>query len=101
MRLPWLTLGGADKFNLNLVHELTHKGWEVSIVTTHFEENKWYHHFVSRTPDIFILKDFLRLEDSPRFLRYFIQSRQIDVVMISLSELGYRLLPKSSGNRKI
>jgi len=31
--------------------------------------------------------------DYPRFLRYLIQSRQVDVVLVSHSELGYHLLP--------
>jgi glycosyltransferase involved in cell wall biosynthesis len=45
------------------------------------------------TPDIFLLHNFLRLVDYPRFLRYLIQSRQVDAVLISNSELGYMLLP--------
>src|ERR1041384_561474 len=45
------------------------------------------------TPDIFVLQDFLRLVDYPRFIRYLIDSRQIDVVLMSHSRLSYQLFP--------
>ncbi len=93
MIVPWLTVGGADKFNLDLLQQLIKKGWEVSIATTLQGDNSWFPYFAQYTPDIFILDRFLRLVDYPRFLRYLIQSRQVDVVLISHSELGYLLLP--------
>jgi glycosyltransferase involved in cell wall biosynthesis len=93
MILPWLAVGGADKFNLDLLQMLTRQGWEVSIATTLKGEQDWLSEFSRHTPDIFILNHFLRLEDYPRFLTYLIQSRQVDIVFISHSELGYRLLP--------
>ncbi len=93
MIVPWLTLGGADKFNLDLLGQLTRRGWEVSIATTLEGDHSWLPAFARRTPDIFVLQHFLRLVDYPRFLRYLIQSRQVDVVLISNSELGYLLLP--------
>ncbi|MBI3245236.1 MAG: glycosyltransferase [Deltaproteobacteria bacterium] len=93
MIVPWLTLGGADKFNLDLLGQLTRRGWEVSIATTLEGDHSWLPAFARLTPDIFVLHRFLRLVDYPRFLRYLIQSRQIDVVLISHSELGYLLLP--------
>ena len=91
--LPWLTMGGADKFNLDVLEQLTQHGWEVSIATTLPGDDAWFPRFARVTPDIFLLPHFLRLVDYPRFLRYLIQSRQIDVVLVSNSELGYLLLP--------
>ncbi|OIQ53977.1 putative glycosyltransferase EpsE [Moorella thermoacetica] len=91
--VPWLTMGGADKFNLDLLEQMTQRGWEVTIVTTVEGDHSWAHEFSRFTPDIFILHRFLRLPDYPRFLRYLIQSRNPDVVLVSNSELGYLLLP--------
>jgi glycosyltransferase involved in cell wall biosynthesis len=88
-----MTCGGADKFNLDVVDQMTRRGWEVSIATTLPGDSSWFPHFAHYTPDIFILSHFLRLVDYPRFLRYLIQSRQIDAVLMSNSELGYCLLP--------
>jgi glycosyltransferase involved in cell wall biosynthesis len=90
---PWMSLGGTDKFNLDLLNELTGRGWEITIATTLKGDNSWLPRFARYTPDIFILDNFLRLADYPRFLRYLISSRAADVVMISHSELGYMLLP--------
>ncbi len=91
--VPWLTFGGADKFNLDLLDQLTRRGWEVSIVATLQGNSTWLPRFACYTPDLFILSHFLRLVDYPRFLYYLIQSRHIDAVMVTNSELGYLLLP--------
>lgn len=91
--LPWLTMGGADKFNLDMLEQLARRGWEVTVATTLKGDHSWLPLFASYTPEIFILYHFLRLVDYPRFLRYLIQSRQVNVVMVSHSEMGYRLLP--------
>jgi glycosyltransferase involved in cell wall biosynthesis len=93
MILPWLAMGGADKFNLDLLDQLGRQGWEVTIATTLNSDDRWLAEFARFTPDIFLLHNFLRLVDYPRFLRYLIQSRQVDAVLISNSELGYMLLP--------
>jgi glycosyltransferase involved in cell wall biosynthesis len=94
MILPWLTLGGADKFNLDLLKLLVEQHqYQVTIATTLEGDHSWMPIFSNSTPDIFVLHHFLRLVDYPRFLRYLIESRQIDVVLISNSYLGYFLLP--------
>lgn len=93
MVVPWLATGGADKFNLDLVQQLTDRGWEVTLAATLESDHEWLPQFSRYTPDIFILNHFLHLADQPRFLRYLIASRQIDVVMVSNSEMGYLLLP--------
>jgi glycosyltransferase involved in cell wall biosynthesis len=93
MVVDWLTMGGSGKFNLDLLRQLTERGWEVTIATTLSGDHSWAPLFGRYTPDIFILHHFLRLVDYPRFLRYLIQSRQVDAVLISHSELGYLLLP--------
>jgi glycosyltransferase involved in cell wall biosynthesis/GT2 family glycosyltransferase len=91
--VPWLAMGGADKFTLDLLQQLTQRGWEVTVATTLAGTDAWHAEFGRHTPDIFLLHRFLRLVDYPRFLRYLIQSRQVDAVFISHSEFGYLLLP--------
>lgn len=93
MVIPWMSLGGADKFNLNLIEQLTAAGWEVTIAATSTGGNEWEPAYTHYTPDVFVLHRFLRLPDYPRFLRYLIGSRRPDVVMVTQSELGYLLLP--------
>jgi glycosyltransferase involved in cell wall biosynthesis/predicted NUDIX family NTP pyrophosphohydrolase len=91
--VPWLQMGGADKFNLDLLEQLCQRDWEVTIATTLKGDHSWLPLFTRYTPDIFILDNFLRLADYPRFLRYLIHSRRPEVVFISHSEFGYLLLP--------
>jgi glycosyltransferase involved in cell wall biosynthesis len=91
--VPWLTMGGADKFNLDLVEGLTTRGYEITIATTLPGDNSWAPEFARFTNDTFVLPHFLPLADQPRFLRYLIESRRPDTVLFSNSELGYQLLP--------
>ena len=93
MILPWLAMGGADKFTLELLQHLTQRGWEVTVATTLVGTDAWHAEFSRHTPDTFLLHRFLRLVDYPRFLRYLIQSRQVDAVFLSNSVFGYLLLP--------
>lgn len=106
--LPWMRLGGADRYNLDLVKCLTtgapdHEPWEVTIATTVWaadnahapvgDGNEWFGEFAKYTPDIFMSHNYVRLADSPSFLEYLIKSRTPDVVMVTNSRLGYQLLP--------
>lgn len=93
MIVPWFAMGGADKFNLRLVEQLCARGWEVSLASTLSNDQSWLPEFARLTPDIFVLADFLSLADRPLFLRYLIESRRPDVVLMSHSEMGYLTLP--------
>jgi len=91
--LPWLAMGGSDKFNLDLVERLASRGYDISIATTLDSDNAWAPEFARFTADVFHLPNFLRITDHPRFLAYLIASRRPDAVVVSHSELGYLLLP--------
>ncbi len=90
---PWLAMGGADKFNLDLIAQLTARGYECTVVTTAWSEDAWVDRFAALTPDIFRLHRFLTWAEYPRFLDYLIDSRRFDALLVSNSELGYALLP--------
>ncbi|MEZ6235621.1 MAG: glycosyltransferase, partial [Phycisphaerales bacterium] len=93
MIVPWLRFGGADKFNLDLIEQLTKRGWEVSVATTLEGDQSWLAQYARLTPDVFVTERFLRPPDRVVFLRYLIESRRPDVVMVTNSELGYHVLP--------
>ena len=90
---PWLVMGGAERFNLDLMRQLSERGWEISVAATARSDHPNRHLFEAITADVFPLSGFLEWEDYPRYLKYFINSRQIDAVMIASSLEGYRLLP--------
>jgi len=90
---PWMAMGGADQFNLNFLSQWSARGNEFSVVTTLDRNYPWYSEYTKLTPDVFILPHFLREVDYPRFLDYLLASRGYDVVLVSNSELGYKMLP--------
>ena len=90
---PWMAMGGADKFNLDLITQLTSRGYACTVVTTAWSDDAWADRFAALTPDIFRLHRFLTWAEYPRFLDYLIASRRFDALLVSNSELGYGLLP--------
>jgi len=95
--LPWLVMGGAERFALNLMDQLQQRGWQMTVVATAPSEHPWLHEFARRSEDVFLLPNFLPIKDYPRFLGYLITSRQIDAVLLQGSLEGYRLLPVLRG----
>jgi glycosyltransferase involved in cell wall biosynthesis len=93
LMLPWTAVGGADKFNLDLIAQMNRHGWETSVVTTLDGDHAWLPQFTRLTPDVFALSHFLKPEDYPRFIRYIVRSRQPDAVLITHSLFAYEALP--------
>jgi len=93
MIVPWMMMGGADKYNVRVAEQLRSRGWGVTVVTTKDCDHGWMPQFARVTPDVFALDRFLEKREYPRFLRYLIESRRYDVVLMTNSELGYWLLP--------
>ncbi|MCC6283846.1 MAG: glycosyltransferase [Phycisphaerales bacterium] len=97
MILPWMRMGGADKFNLDLVGQLRARGWGVTIAATTGTQNSWIQRFAALTPDIFVLPALASEHDLLPVLRGLIDSRDPDVVMLSNSEAAYAELPALRG----
>ncbi len=93
MLVPWMVMGGADKFNLDLTAGLTRRGYRISILTTVPSENEWQSHFLNDTDEIFHLPDFLDPEHYVEFVSYYIRTRKIRTLFVSNSYLGYYMLP--------
>ena len=85
-------MGGADKFNLDLLGQLCQRGWQVFIVTSLPSDHPWFARFARYTRDIFLL-DQRPIAEYPAFLRELVQAHAIHTVLIANSELGYLLLP--------
>lgn len=91
---PHLEIGGADKFNLDMIACLQQNhSYQVSVVTTQSGPHRWRDSFERLTPDVFTLHTFLPVEDYSRFISSFIESRKPDTVLITNSRIAYQLLP--------
>lgn len=90
--LPHMVMGGADKFNLDLISGIKEQ-FEISILTTIPSENSWLQRFRKETPNVFNLANFVNPEDFAEFISYYIKSREVDVLFVSNSFHGYYLIP--------
>ena len=93
MLLPWMEMGGADLFSLDVVRKISMNKFEMSILTTVSAEHTWRQQFEKYVTDIFDLPSFLDVENYAEFISYFIKSREIDIIFLSNSYYGYYLLP--------
>lgn len=95
----YLTVGGADAVLLNLLAGLDRTRFEIHLITTDFEpggelKHPWLSKFAEQTDSIYQLRSFLPKDYCLRFLVDFIASRQVDVVLVSLSIFTYQALPQ-------
>ena len=93
MLLPWMNMGGADKFVLDVVKKCDKSKFEFSIITTNPLEYVWRQDFESHVRDVFDLSSFLDPSNWPMFIHYLIKTRDIKILFISNSYYGYYLIP--------
>lgn len=93
MLVPWFAVGGADKFSLDLLMQLTNRGWQVYVIATLPSDHPWLSRFTAFAQEVLLLPECCSIGTYPQFLRDTIQARCIDIVLIANSELGYLLLP--------
>ncbi len=90
--LPWFRVGGADKFNLDLISRLDKDKFDITIVTTEASEYVWRQKF-EKYAEVFDLTSFLHRQDWPGFIHYIMKSRNIDIVVQSNSYFGFYAIP--------
>lgn len=89
---PWFKLGGADKFNFDLISNLDSEKYNITIITTEPCDYVWRQKFENYAT-IFDLTSFLHRKDWPAFIHYIMETRKIDLVFQSQSYFGYYVLP--------
>lgn len=93
MLIPWMVMGGADIFNLDVCARIDKEKYEIGIITTQPSENSWQQRFEEHVTDIFNLPEFLDTANWAEFISYYIKSREIDILFLSNSYYGYYLVP--------
>lgn len=90
---PWVTLGGSDKGTVDWFRHLPAAAFRRFLLTTQVSENKLLPLIADHADEMWTLPDLLPGRAMPEFILDFIQSRQVQVVHIMNSRLGFDLLP--------
>lgn len=93
MIIPWITMGGADKFNLNLISNMDNKKYEFIVVTTEPGVNRWRQRLEQHASVVYDLTSFLDRKYWHLFIGNIIEARNIDIIFNTNSIYGYEVLP--------
>lgn len=91
--VPWMTLGGADKFNLDLFKMIDRNKFSITLVSTQPTEYVWRQQFEEACDYVFDLSTFIDCKDWTAFINYLIETRNIDIIFNTNSTTGYEMLP--------
>ena len=94
---PWMVVGGADLFNLDLIKRLDKDKYESIVITTTPNENPLRQQFEEYASEVYDMSTFLDRKDYLNFTDYLIESRNVNMVVISNSRYGYYMTPYLKG----
>lgn len=94
---PWMVIGGADLFNLELIKRLDPNKYESIVLTTTPNENVLRQEFEEYAKEVYDMATFLERDAYLNFTDYIIESRNIDAVVISNTQYGYYMVPYLKG----
>lgn len=89
--LPWTVMGGADIFSLELIKRLTKNNYNCIVTTTLPMTNTLRQQVEQYTSEFYDLTTFLEVGDYPQFIKYLTKSRNIDIIFVCNTVLGYAL----------
>ena len=95
--LPWMVVGGADLFNLELLKRIDRKKYSSIVITTLPSDNPLRQQFEEYSDEVYDMSTFLERSDYINFADYIISSRKIDTVVVSNSRYGYYMIPYLKG----
>lgn len=90
--IPWMTVGGADKFNLDIIKRSNKEKYEFTIISTEPNPNDWRQEFEEQAT-VYDLTTFLDRKYWISFINYIIEKNQIDMIFNTNSTFGYSALP--------
>lgn len=96
MIIPWMTTGGADKFNIDFIKGLDKNEFSITILTTEPQINNYRQEF-EKYGEVFDLTTFIDRKYWLAFVNYIINSRNINFVFNTNSRYGYSILPYIKG----
>jgi len=85
--------GGSDKNTLDWFREIDRERFAPSLITTQPSQNRRLAEIADLSEETWVLPDLMPAERMPSFILDFIVSREIEVVQLMNSRLGFDLLP--------
>lgn len=92
----WLLVGGSELGSVEMLRVFAEAGYRVTMVFTRFQypDGVALRARVGQyTNDLHFLPAFLRMHDFPRYFKHLIDSRGIETVFLTNSQLMYEILP--------
>jgi glycosyltransferase involved in cell wall biosynthesis len=90
---PWIDFGGTDKSTIDWFRKIDQERFAPSLITTQPSENRRLAEIADYAEEIWILPDLMAAEEMPAFILDFVVSREVEVVHLMNSRLGFDLLP--------
>lgn len=90
---PWVDYGGSDKNTIDWFRWIDRDRFAPSLITTQPSPNRLLTEIAPFAEEIWALPDLMPAEDMPKFIFDFLHSRNIRVLHLMNSRLGFELLP--------
>jgi glycosyltransferase involved in cell wall biosynthesis len=90
---PWVSVGGSDKGTVDWFRHLSGRAFRRYLMTTQLSDNKLLPLIEDHADELWSLPDLLPGRLMPAFILDFVEARQVNVVHIMNSRLGFDLLP--------
>jgi glycosyltransferase involved in cell wall biosynthesis len=99
--IPFVRPGGSEKVILDMLGAMASRGWHVTVAVTGTSVTDWGPRFRVLTDDFLHLDRFLTPQsvdlsmwaDFPRFLRYLVESRDPQAILLCNSPIGFGCAP--------
>lgn len=97
MIIPWITIGGADKFNLDLIARIDKNKFNVVVISTEPNINNWRQE-LEQQAIYYDLTTFLDKKYWIAFINNVIEKYNIDIILNTNSTFGYATIPYLRAN---
>lgn len=93
---PWVGYGGSDKNTIDWFRWIDRDRFAPFLITTQPSENPLIDEVAPYAEEVWVLPDLMPAEEMPAFIFDFLRSRDIRVIHLMNSRLGFDLLPDLS-----
>jgi glycosyltransferase involved in cell wall biosynthesis len=90
---PWVGYGGSDKNTIDWFRQLDRDRFAPSLIATQPSPNPLLDQVEPYAEEVWVLPDLMPAADMPRFIFDFLRSRDVRVIHLMNSRIGFDLLP--------